>query len=203
MQQLTLLRSQGRQIGPKFLRSLMKREVKKISVDPSASSSRKTAAQAFREGSSWLFRFAKWHQTTLRRKTNNKKAPISERANKIKHWMAIFRLWLRSFHDKHGHCETESIFPAECRWSLDQVPAGLYNPRSTREVHTRRKVPIECTSLPMALSTPMGSVHSKSSFATESTLRFPAMANRDCACVVEAQDNESRPKRRNNITPMS
>ena len=133
MEQFTLMRSQGRQIGPKFLRSLMKREVKKIIVDPSASSQRKAAAQGFRGGSQWLFRFAKRHQITLRRKTNNKKIPICERANKIKRWMAVFRLWLRSFHDKHGYCETESIFPAEHRWSLDQVPAGLYDPRSTYE----------------------------------------------------------------------
>ena len=127
------LRKQGRQIGPKYLRSLMRREVNKIAQDDSLPYQRRMMAKTFRGGTSWLFRFAKRWKVTLRRKTNVKKVPIQERAKKIKRWMALFRIWLSSFQELEGYNEATSIFPAACRWSLDQVPAGLYDPKSTYE----------------------------------------------------------------------
>ena len=129
--QFCKLRKVGRQIGPRFLRQVMQREVRKVANDPACPPSKQQAAKAFMGGSRWLFRFAKRWAITLRRKTNVKKVPIEERAKKIKRWMAIFRLWLQSFSDKASYKASSSIFPSHCRWSLDQVPAGLYDPKST------------------------------------------------------------------------
>ena len=47
--------------------------------------------------------------------------------------MAVFRLYLRSFAGDRGYDEQSSIYPAACRWSLDQVLAGLYDPKRTYE----------------------------------------------------------------------
>ena len=44
-----------------------------------------------------MHRFAKRWNLCLQRKTNVKKIPIQERAEKIKRWMALFRLYLQSF----------------------------------------------------------------------------------------------------------
>ena len=111
----------------------MKREVLKIVADADATEVQKQAARIFRGKTSWLQRFAKrWH-ITLRRKTNVKKVPISERVPKLKRWMAIFRLHLMSHKDKVGYSKIHSIYPPRMRWSLDQVPAGLYDPKSTYE----------------------------------------------------------------------
>ena len=126
-------RKVGRQIGPKWIRQAMKREVLKIVADADATEMQKQAARIFRGKTSWLQRFAKrWH-ITLRRKTNVKKVPISERVPKLKRWMAIFRLHLMSHKDKVGYSKIHSIYPPRMRWSLDQVPAGLYDPKSTYE----------------------------------------------------------------------
>ena len=90
-------RKQGRPIGPKFLRQAMRREVQKIAADDQCDMKVRIAARAFRGGSTWLQRFCRRWGMCLRRKTNVKKIPIEERAKKIKRWMAIFRLYLRSF----------------------------------------------------------------------------------------------------------
>ena len=60
-----------------------------------------------------------------------KKKPIQERAKKIQRWMALYRLYLTSFQDHQGYSTKWSIYPPQCRWSLDQVPAGLYDPKCT------------------------------------------------------------------------
>ena len=124
-------RKVGRQIGPKWIRQAMQREVRKIVHDPASVYAKRLAAGAFRGGSSWLFRFAKRWNICLRRKTNVKKKPIQERAKKIQRWMALYRLYLTAFQDHQGYSTKWSIYPPQCRWSLDQVPAGLYDPKCT------------------------------------------------------------------------
>ena len=126
-------RKQGRQIGPKWVRQAMKREVLKIVADADATELQKQAARIFRRKTSWLQRFAKRWDITLRRKTNVKKVPIAERVPKLKRWMAMFRLHLLSYKAKVGYSKVHSIHPPRMRWSLDQVLAGLYDPKSTYE----------------------------------------------------------------------
>ena len=135
-------RKLGRQIGPKWIRQSMHREVRLIVRDPATLYGRRLAAGAFQGGSSWLARFAKRWNICLRSKTNVKKLPIQERAKKIQRWFAIFRLYLTSFKDRRGYNARSSIYPPHCRWSLDQVPAGLYDPKSTYETRGADRVHI-------------------------------------------------------------
>ena len=102
----------------------MKREVRKIIDDPDATAKKITAARLFSGKSAWLQRFTKRWRIVLRRKTNVKKVPITERAPKLKRWAAIFHIMLLSHNEKRGHHKQWSIYPPNCRWSLDEVPAG-------------------------------------------------------------------------------
>lgn len=117
-------RKKGQKVGPRWLKQAMLREVNKRSD---------IAAKVFRARPGWLRRFAKRWSLSLRRKTNVKRVPIGERVPKIKRWFAIFRLQLLSFTEQRGYSKKFSVYPAACRWSLDQVPAGLYDPRQTYE----------------------------------------------------------------------
>ena len=144
MKQFTDSRKKGRQVGPKWIRQAMKREVRKVITDVSASDKQKAAAKLFQGKSGWLRRFCKRHRIVLRRKTNVKKVPIEKRLPHIKRWFAIFRLQLLKSKCKRGYNKRYGIYEPKNRWSLDQVPAGLYDPKSTYEFKGTRRVHVAC-----------------------------------------------------------
>lgn len=144
MAQFKVSREKGRQVGPKWIKQAMKREVAKLTTDDQVSVKTRTAARVFSAGYGWLSRFCKRNKICLRRKTNVKKVPIHLRLGKLKRWFAIFRCYLLSFKAKPGYDEAFSIFPSEHRWSLDQVPAGLYDPKSSYEFKGAQRVHVAC-----------------------------------------------------------
>ena len=119
-----LKRSKGQKVGPRWIKQFMRKEVRKLTS---------IQAKVFKGGYGWLRRFCKRWNIVMRRKSNVKRVPIAERIPKIKRWFAIYRMFLISFKGKRGYTKKHSIFLPENHWSLDAVPAGLYNPESTYE----------------------------------------------------------------------
>ena len=95
-------------------------------------------AELFKARRGWLRRFCKRYNLALRRKSNNKKVPIEERKPLLKRYFAVFRLHLRSFRNRRGFSPRWSIY--EHRWSVDQVPAGAFDPKQTYEVKGVKRV---------------------------------------------------------------
>ena len=124
-------RRKSRRVGPRWLRRTMLKEVRNLQPAP-------PMAECFNARSGWLRRFVKRHGLALRRKTNNKKIPIELRAVFLKRWFAVFKLWLLSHRGKLGYDEEWSIY-AE-RYSVDQVPAGDFDPKTTYEVKGAKRV---------------------------------------------------------------
>ena len=124
-------RKVGRRVGPRWLRRTAKRQVD--ALDPPHA-----LAPLFRARRGWLRRFTKRFKIVLRRKTNNKKVPIAERVPFLQRWFAVFRLFLRSSKNRIGYSERWGIY--KHRWSLDQVPAGTFDPKQTYEVKGAKRV---------------------------------------------------------------
>lgn len=119
-----LQRKKGRGIGPQWIRQSMLKQVRDKKPD---------GWRLFSARRGWLARFAKRFNLCLRRKTNCKRVPIEVRVPHLKRWFAVFRQHLLSFKGKKGYDDQWSIYPPENRWSVDQVPAGLFDPTSTYE----------------------------------------------------------------------
>ena len=115
-------RDKGKQVGPKWLRQCMRREVAK---------QQPMGWRLFTSSSGWLWRFTKRMKIVIRRKTNTKREPIEKRVPKLKRWFATKRLFLLSKKGERGYCDKWSIYPRGNRWCLDQVPIGLFDPKTT------------------------------------------------------------------------
>ena len=118
------VRTKGKQVGPKWLRQRMRREVAK---------QQPMGWRLFTSSCGWLWRFTKRFKIVIRRKTNTKREPIEKRVPKLKRWFATKRLFLLSKKGKRGYCDKWSIYPRGNRWCLDQVPIGLFDPKTTYE----------------------------------------------------------------------
>ena len=124
-------RKVGRRVGPRWLMRTAKRQVD--ALDPPH-----PLAPVFRARRGWLRRFTKRFNISLRRKSNNKKVPIEQRVPFLQRWFAVFRLFLRSSQNCLGYTQRWGIY--KHRWSLDQVPAGTFDPKSTYEVKGTKRV---------------------------------------------------------------
>eukprot|EP00656_Telonema_subtile_P040205 TRINITY_DN4526_c0_g1_i2.p1 TRINITY_DN4526_c0_g1~~TRINITY_DN4526_c0_g1_i2.p1 ORF type:complete len:397 (-),score=39.76 TRINITY_DN4526_c0_g1_i2:153-1343(-) len=123
--QLLKERKLGRQVGPKWIRQAMLRAVER---------DQPLGWRLFTARAGWLSRFARRHKLALRRKTNVKRVPIQDRVPLLQRYFAMFRLYMKSFHKQVGYHPVHSVFNSWNRWSLDQVPAGLFDPKTTYEV---------------------------------------------------------------------
>ena len=65
MKQFKASRVKGRQVGPKWIKQAMRREVRKLVDDPNASDKTKAAAKVFRAERGWLQRFCSRHKICL------------------------------------------------------------------------------------------------------------------------------------------
>ena len=124
-------RKAARRVGPRWLMRTAKREVN--ALDPPH-----PLGPLFRARRGWLRRFTKRFSIALRRKTNNKKVPIEQRVPLLQRWFAVFRLYLRSSQNRIGYTSRWGIY--KHRWSLDQVPAGTFDPKQTYEVKGAKRV---------------------------------------------------------------
>lgn len=138
-------REQGKRVGPHWLRQCARRHVQKMYTGTPLEG----LAKQFTAKAKWMRRFRARFKIVLRRKTNVKRIPTAMRIPKIKRWFALFRRRLRNegkgepgFDPKWGK------FKLQNRWSLDQVPAGFFDPRSTYDTKGVRTVHIasnECS----------------------------------------------------------
>ena len=120
-----------RRVGPRWLMRTAKKQVD--ALDPPH-----PLAPLFRARRGWLRRFTKRFSIALRRKSNAKKVPIEQRVPFLQRWFAVFRLFLRSSHNHIGYTPRWGIY--KHRWSLDQVPAGTFDPKQTYEVKGAKRV---------------------------------------------------------------
>ena len=126
-------RKQQRRVGPRWLCRMMLRDVKALVPPP-------PMATSFSARRGWLRRFTKRFGIVLRRKTNNKKTPIQDRVPFLQRWFAVFRKWLKSKSNEVGYTPRWGIY--RHRYSVDQVPAGDFDPKSTYEVKGVKRVVI-------------------------------------------------------------
>ena len=126
-------RAIGRRVGPRWLRTTMKRLVKKLDT---------TTSRLFTASQGWLWRFTKRWRISLRRKSNVKRKPITEREPLLTRYYATLRLHKQKRSKQLDNAEPVwGYYPKENHWSLDQVPAGLLDPRSTYEQTGGRQDP--------------------------------------------------------------
>ena len=108
-------RKAGRPVGPRWLRTSMRRKVMLLDTPMS---------RLFTAGYGWLHRFTRRFGMVLRRKTCIKRVSAKEKEPKIKRYFAVFRRHLLSFKEKTGYRPSSSIYHHENRFSVDAVPAG-------------------------------------------------------------------------------
>lgn len=131
-------RKKGKRVGPRWLQSCARREVPRAYIGtPMEQEAKKFGAKL-----GWLRRFCSRFNLSLRRKTNVKQKPIAERLPKIRRFFALFRIRLQSMKGKPGYCKKYGLFPLKNRWSLDQVPAGFFDPKSTYDIKGAHRVHI-------------------------------------------------------------
>ncbi len=123
------MRKEGRRVGPHWIKACMRRHVAREYADTPLAK----AADTFGAKRGWLLRWCKRFGVGLRRKTNVKRKPIQERIGKIKRYFALFRRRLKDTLTLRGADAKYGLWKPECRWSLDQVPAGFFDPKSTYE----------------------------------------------------------------------
>ena len=87
----------------------------------------------FGASATWLHKYCKRWRISLRRKSNVKRIPIHLRLPKLKRYFALFRIRLMADENKRGYDAKWGMFPLRNRWSLDQVPAGFFAPKTTLE----------------------------------------------------------------------
>ena len=126
-------RDAGRRVGPRWIRRTMLSQVALLDPQP-------PTVHLFRARRGWLRRFAKRQGICLRRKTNVKKIPIALRVPLLKRWFAVFRIFLRKGRNNDGYTERYGRY--RTRYSLDQVPAGNFDPKSTYEFKGKERVVI-------------------------------------------------------------
>lgn len=117
-------RKRSRRIGPRWIRRTMLQEVRAMADPP-------TGAGLFKAKRGWLRRFCARFRIALRRKSNVKKTPVKERVPLLKRFFAVFRKMLAASHNTRGYCTRMGLY--KIRFSLDQVPAGAFDPKSTYE----------------------------------------------------------------------
>ena len=137
-QEFTASRKVGKRVGPRWLKQCATRHVRKVYVGTDLEG----PAKSFSAQRGWFRRFCKRWNIVLRRKTNVKQKPISERLPKIARYFALFRQRLKNDAGKAGFNCKWGMYLLKNRWSLDQVPAGFFDPTSTYEVKGARRVHI-------------------------------------------------------------
>ena len=119
-------RAESRRVGPRWLKSVMKIEVAKLDSPE---------ARLFTASQGWLWRFTRRWKIALRRKSNVKKVPISEREPLLQRYFAVLRAFkIKRSKQLKSNDGVWGCYPNSNHWSLDQVPAGLFDPKSTYDV---------------------------------------------------------------------
>ena len=124
-------RKLSRRVGPRWIMRTMRIQVQ-------ASDPPHPMAEGFKARRGWLARFTRRFKIALRRKSNMKKVPVGDRVHHLQRFFAVFRLMLQKHCDQVGYTPRWSIY--KNRWSLDQVPAGNFDPKQTYEVKGAKRV---------------------------------------------------------------